>query len=63
MRYLHVKTQKKYKVLFHVAMEQTLETGVVYQSLSDGTIWVRSAKEFYDGRFELYIEQKGVENE
>lgn len=56
MRYTHIATGKKYKVLFHAILENTLEPSVVYQSLSDGTIWVRPAKEFYDGRFKLFLE-------
>lgn len=47
----HKKTKGIYKVLHYAKIEKTLESVVVYQSMSDGVIWVRPVGEFCDGRF------------
>ncbi len=49
----HKKTGGLY-VTEHVALlEATLDPVVIYRSMKDGTRWVRPAREFCDGRFEV----------
>ncbi len=50
--WLHVKTGKHYKILYHGLFEGSLKSCVIYQSY-DGTgpVWVRPADQFFDGRF------------
>lgn len=49
----HVKSKGVYTVLHsHATREHDLEPVTVYQALRDGTVWVRPAEEFFDGRFE-----------
>lgn len=50
--WLHVKTGCHYKILHHGLNEKDLKPVVIYQSY-DGTgpVWVRTAEEFFDGRF------------
>jgi predicted HAD superfamily Cof-like phosphohydrolase len=49
----HTKTGGLYSVISEYALnEADMSPVVVYRSLSTGTIWVRSHKEFFDGRFE-----------
>lgn len=49
----HLKSGRHYTVLTADAkIEATLERAVVYQSITDNSIWVRPHKEFMDGRFE-----------
>ena len=56
-RWRHVIRGTTYRVLFEAAKAQSsiviLEdmTMVVYQGEDDGLVWVRPAKEFFDGRF------------
>lgn len=51
MKYVHVKTGGLYEVLDEGTDEKTEETVVIYKSLDNDIVWVRSASEFYDGRF------------
>ena len=52
--YRHVKSLGIYRVLQNSAkLESTLEEVVVYQNVETKDVWVRSKKEFYDGRFKL----------
>lgn len=57
-RWRHIKRQTTYRVLFEAAkMSSTNDalddmTLVVYQGEADGLVWVRPAREFFDGRFE-----------
>jgi len=50
--WLHVKTGCHYKILHHGLNEKDLKPVVIYQAY-DGTgpVWVRTAEEFFDGRF------------
>lgn len=49
--WLHVKTGGLYELVGECRIEATNTPAVLYQSKKDGTIWVRSRDEFYDGRF------------
>lgn len=61
-RYRHKIRGTTYRVLFEAAKAQSsivvLEdmTMVVYQGEADGLVWVRPAREFFDGRFERLSE-------
>lgn len=48
----HRKTGGLYSIVSIAQMESTLEAVVVYRATKDSTVWVRSYKEFFDGRFE-----------
>ncbi len=46
----HLKSGGDYRVLLSATLEADRSDAVVYDD-RDGTVWVRSAAEFYDGRF------------
>jgi hypothetical protein len=48
----HKKTGGYYTHLYNGVLEADLSEVVVYRAHKDGTVWVRPASEFYDGRFE-----------
>lgn len=50
MKYEHVKTGGIYTLLHVAVTSDTLKPAVVYQNGS-GTVFVRLASEFFDGRF------------
>lgn len=50
-RYRHVKTGREYSFTAIGKWEPNLEPVVIYEA-PDGTVWVRPAVEFFDGRFE-----------
>ena len=50
--WVHVQTNGLYELLTEGKLEATNEEIVVYRSRTDGQVWVRPAKEFYDGRFQ-----------
>ena len=52
--WVHLKSNGRYVVKFHVIIEATLEPAVVYYPRhGDPAItWCRPASEFFDGRFE-----------
>ena len=52
--YRHVKTGGVYEFITGAQNESDMECVVVYKSVGNGIVWVRSNKEFYDGRFEEY---------
>lgn len=54
MFYRHKKTGGIYRIINIGIQEATLESVVIYSDASLGTIWVRPAREFFDGRFEIY---------
>lgn len=63
--YRHKKTGGLYVMIAQEAIDEKLgpETDkdflrVVYASVDDGRIWVRSTKQFFDGRFERVTKQK-----
>lgn len=49
--YLH-KNGNLYEILSIGLLEVSLESMVTYRDIETGIIWVRPAKEFFDGRFE-----------
>lgn len=57
-RYKHRIRGTTYRVLYEAAKASSIidalddMTFVVYQSETDGQVWVRPAIEFFDGRFE-----------
>lgn len=51
-RVRHVKSGGTYRVLAQAKIEHDLSNVIVYQSEKDGSVWVRPAMEFCDGRFE-----------
>lgn len=53
----HKKTGGIYRVMAMAIREEDLEPMVSYSG-NDGLIWVRPAKEFFDGRYEVYIPAK-----
>lgn len=61
-RYRHKVRGTTYRVLFEAAKASSIITAlddmtmVVYQSETDGQVWVRPAIEFFDGRFEMLPE-------
>lgn len=46
----HLKSGGDYRVICTATLEADRSDAVVYDD-KDGTVWVRSAMEFYDGRF------------
>lgn len=50
--WLHVKTGNQYRILHHGLFEGSLKPMVIYQAYDrSGPVWVRSAEQFFDGRF------------
>lgn len=49
--YEHLNTGNRYEFLGMALLEATTETMVIYKCLNGGMVWVRPAKEFFDGRF------------
>jgi hypothetical protein len=47
----HIRTGGVYRLLATGLRESDLSPAVVYQAKSDGVIWVRPTREFFDGRF------------
>lgn len=56
MRMKHLRTGHYYEVISHGLNEADLTPVVVYQSEETGIVWVRSAKEFWDGRFAVALD-------
>jgi hypothetical protein len=54
--YKHKKTGGHYEFLGMALLEATKETAVIYRCLKTEMVWVRSAKEFFDGRFECVLQ-------
>lgn len=52
----HLKTGGVYQIIAtNARIEATLDEVVVYQKMHDpdhGSVWIRPAEEFFDGRFE-----------
>jgi hypothetical protein len=46
----HRKTDGLYQLRHRAVIEETMTPAVVYEG-QDGTLWVRPATEFFDGRF------------
>jgi hypothetical protein len=59
MHVRHKKTGNIYAVFALQVRESDLAPLVAYQSVQGGPIWTRPAKEFFDGRFEVYIAAQG----
>lgn len=59
MKYLHLKTGGMYELLHIAVTADSLKPAVVYRS-DAGVIFVRSASEFFDGRFEPVITKKSL---
>lgn len=61
--WIHMKTGHRYTILYHGLQEASLEPVVIYTLHDeDGPVWVRPAKEFFDGRFvpnRTYVEYSG----
>lgn len=49
----HKKTDGLYLVEGVALLEWSLQPVVIYRAVKDGTRWVRPAREFCDGRFEV----------
>jgi hypothetical protein len=57
-KWLHKKTGSTYWIDYVAYNEKDLEPIIIYRSSKgDGLIWARSAKEFFDGRFECTEEK------
>lgn len=63
LQWVHVKSGTYYEVLHHAVRESDLTPMVVYRKAdATGPIWIRTADEFYDGRFvpnRTYLEYSG----
>jgi hypothetical protein len=57
--WVHKKTNSPYRILRFAVQEDTLQPVVVYEALSDGSVWIRPCSQFFDGRFRQML--KGVE--
>lgn len=57
LNYRHKKTDGLYTILHHGWIEATETEAVIYVSHQDGRIWVRPSDEFYDGRFEIVVDE------
>lgn len=51
--YANKKTGKNYVFLMDAIVEDTGEPAIVYKSCETGKRFIRSANDFYDGRFEI----------
>ena len=47
-RYRHYKTKGLYDLLMVATDEATLDAWCVYRSISDNTVWVRPAADFFE---------------
>ena len=59
MLYRHTKTGGIYSLRMITTREEDLAPVAVYQD-ANGMIWVRPAKDFFDGRFEVVVAAHGV---
>jgi hypothetical protein len=57
--YRHIKTGGLYLLLGDCLIESDKTLAVIYRSMSDGQVWVRPTKEFFDGRFEFIDSANG----
>lgn len=55
MYFRHKKTGGIYRVMALGVRESDLEAMVSYACEETGLIWLRPAKEFFDGRYEVHI--------
>jgi hypothetical protein len=65
-RWKHAKTGGEYEVLASGRLEADGESGrkyIVYRCIADGRTWIRPAREFMDGRFELLPQQDAARGE
>ena len=51
----HIKSGRIYRIQMLATEEATVSPVVVYACALTGHVWVRPAKEFFDGRFEVYV--------
>lgn len=51
--YLHEKSNTQYELLAFGLNESDCMPMVVYRNLDDNLVWIRSSKDFFDGRFKL----------
>lgn len=58
----HLKTGGLYRVLLKGKIEADLTEAVAYEA-QDGTVWIRPAAEFYDGRFAALSKGEGADGE
>lgn len=54
MFYRHTKRGTVYRLINIGIQEASLEPVVIYSDVNTGAIWVRPAREFFDGRFVVY---------
>jgi hypothetical protein len=54
--FLHQKSGGKYELLMIAVMEADLTRACVYQSIDNGSLWVRPESEFFDGRFKELVD-------
>lgn len=59
MLYRHTKTGGIYSLMMIATREEDLAPVAVYQD-ANGMIWVRPAKDFFDGRFEVVVAPHGA---
>ena len=51
----HQTSGNVYRVQMLATEEATMEPVVVYSCATTGMLWTRPAKEFFDGRFRVYV--------
>lgn len=56
--WLHIKTKGVYRVYAVAQHESTLELMIIYRDVNTKATWIRSAKEFLDGRFVKLVNRR-----
>ena len=57
-KFRHKKTGGVYTLESYATIEATMTQAIVYRHFKTGKVWVRSEKEFFDGRFEYFPKMK-----